>query len=193
MRFPTLLTLAATAALLFPASASAQLPGGSISDVAGNRRAFLSEVLRNVEATVTAWKAAREADDVAAAAALYSDDATFFPYRGQHYAGRGKLREGLAAQFASEDDFRATMTDFTAGGTLAYYSGDYTYQLRRPGGGEPITAAGTYILVLERQGRSWRIRSHVERADLDLLEQQTATIPAAPAAPDTVPVTAAGS
>lgn len=198
MRPARLLTLAAATAVLLPASLSAQLPGGSLRDVAGSRRAYLSDVLRNVEVTVTAWKAAREADDVAAAQALYTADASFFPYRGDRFSGRDRVRDGLAAQFAREDDFRATMTDFTAGGTLAYYSGEYTYQLRRPEGGEPIVAAGTYILVLEREARGWRIRSHIERADLDLLESQAASASAQPAAPppatpDRVPVPRNGS
>lgn len=51
-------------------------------------------------------------------------------------------------------------------------------------------AAGTYFLVLERQGRGWRIRSHLEHADLDLLEQQTATTPAPP---ETAPAPATGT
>lgn len=162
--------LVATAALA--PRAAAQQPGGAPSDVSAHRRAFLAEVMQNVERTVHAWRAAREADDLKALSNLYTSDAVYFPYRGKPATGRDQVETAMGTALATEEQFRATMQDFTAGGGLAYYSGEFQYLVRPASGADPYTVAGSYILVLERGGGGWKIRSHIERADLDLLQAQ---------------------
>lgn len=177
---PLLLSLSALS--LVPAGgAHAQLltSGGSPGDVRIHRQRYLAEVLRSVETTVGRWREARTAKDAAAAARLYGDDAMFVPYRGKPSMG-ADLREALAAQFAAESDFRAAMVDFSAGGSLAYYAGEFSYQVH-PQGGEPYTAAGIFVLVLEQKDGGWKIRSHLERPDLDLIDSQRAAATPAPA------------
>jgi len=164
---PAVLVLTA----VFAPRAAAQQPGGAPTDVSAHRRAFLAEVMQNVERTVQQWRAAREGRDAKALAALYTSDAVLFPYRGKPATGKDAVEATLPATLPQAVQFRATMRDFTAGGGLAYYSGEFQY-LVRPTAGDPFTVAGSYILVLERANNGWRIRSHIERADLDLLAAQ---------------------
>lgn len=186
-RRSTLVPLLLLAALLAPAAAGAQLiPGGGPGDMRDHRRGYLADVLRNVEGTVTAWRQARERKDAAASARFYADEAVFIPFRGALVTGNEDIRDALGRQFAVESEFRSAMQDFTAGGGLAYYAGEFSFRVQPPGE-SPYTASGTYVLVLERKDGGWKIRSHVERADPDVLEAQRLPAPAAsaPAAADT--------
>ncbi len=187
------LALAALLAGVGAAPAAAQaMPGGAPTDTRAHRRAFLSEVYQNVAALVEAWKAAWEGDDPRALAALYAQDAVLFPYEGEHAAGRAAVQALLTEQLARSRDLRSVMIDFTASGSLAYYAGRFTYTVQDPAGGTHV-ASGTYVLVMERDGSRWKIRSHVERPDLtavraDLAAAQvpapaTESAVAAPAAP----------
>lgn len=185
MKRSILLSLCLAATLAVPAASHAQLltPGGSPADSREGRRRFLAEVLGNVEVTVSQWREARRARDVEAVLRFYTDDAMLVPFRGEVMLGRDNLRDALNARLPVESEFRSAMVDFTAGGQMAYYAGQFSYLVTPRDGTEPYTASGMYVLLLEQARGGWKIRSHVERPDLDLLDAQRAQSAAATAAP----------
>jgi ketosteroid isomerase-like protein len=136
-------------------------------------RAYQAEVLREAQATITDWHQAWARRDARALMRLYTSDALLIvpdasvaPLHGaeaiqahleENWAATGNIRFGLAAAEAS--------------GRLLYLSGrffvDGVQAAQRSGASTATTQpqSGTFVAVMQRQGRGWRIRAQIFRPD----------------------------
>ncbi|MDB4951867.1 MAG: hypothetical protein JWM27_4516 [Gemmatimonadetes bacterium] len=145
--------------------AAAQIPGGSPSDGGGFRRSYLAEAYRAVDVVVVMWESAWLSSDTHTLAALYTDDAVYFPANARVSAsGRGAVERALAGLLPSRKDLEMKMVDFSASGDMAYYAGHYVFKTD-PDAGPVGAETGTFVLILQHSPRGWRIRSHVEKPD----------------------------
>lgn len=185
MPVPVRRALLAAAALLLAAHAPARaqlVPGGEPSNVRAHRLAFLAEVFPGVDRAVGQWKAAWEADNVDRLIAFYTEDAAFFPSRGEVSQGRRAVRDRMTKLLPVAAGLRTTYLDFTASGDMAVYSARFTYLVHEPGQ-EPRTEEGTLMLVLHKSERGWMVRSHLEQAILPMPAGPSSAATAADAAP----------
>lgn len=156
MARPLLPTLLVTSLLLLGGvPLRAQLPGGEIQSPNRWRSEYLAEVFRNVSAVIAQWRVAWENGDAAAAADLFTGQGTFVAADGHESRGRGGIRESFARRLRDGSGIELKMTDFYAGGELAFQTGRYSY----PAGGPPRGRSGRYVAILQQEGRRWRIRS----------------------------------
>lgn len=180
MRFSARHLLAAALLLAArPDAALAQLiPGGAPTDPRATRRAYLTEVFAPVNATLQEWRSAWENDDVRAVLSLMTEDALVAATEGGVAQGRDAIRTEVEKILPVHSGFRTSTLDFTASGEIAYYAGKFTYLVSRPGEAEMLRT-GTFVMVMQHEGRTWRIRSYVEKAD----PPQTAAVAEGAASP----------
>ena len=91
---------------------------------------------------------------------MFTDDGLYSPVDGWYAQGRQALTDTLTNRLAAVKNYHASLIDFTASGGLAYYLGRMRY---RVDGGAGTDVSGTFVMVFYLSGRTWRIRSYVER------------------------------
>lgn len=156
--FALLLSLASAGPVL------GQLPGSGLPSARSQTQRFLADVDAEIQPMFIRWKRAWEADDAGAVAALFDADGFYAPADGPTARGREEIVGVLRQALPTRRLFRRTVADFTASGSLAYYSGRFSYQVD-PVRGSTYTLEGNYMLVFHRAGRSWLIRGYLEAAD----------------------------
>jgi uncharacterized protein (TIGR02246 family) len=151
--------------LLLPGGAlAAQIPGGDIQSPTGWRGQYLAEVYRNVDITLRQWMAAWDNDDAPGVAELFTAEGTYLAADGEEARGRARIRESFACRLPGGDGIELKMADFAAGGDLAYQAGRFTWRAGSPAD-SAATRTGRYVVVLQQEGKRWRIRSLQEYAD----------------------------
>jgi uncharacterized protein (TIGR02246 family) len=158
------LLVACLALLLGPGALAAQIPGGDIQSPTGWRGQYLAEVYRNVDITLRQWMAAWDNDDAPGVAELFTAEGTYLSADGEEARGRPRIRESFACRLLVGDGIELKMADFAAAGDLAYQAGRFTYRAGSPAD-SAATRTGRYVVVLQQEGKRWRIRSLQEFAD----------------------------
>ncbi|MEZ4585130.1 MAG: nuclear transport factor 2 family protein [Gemmatimonadales bacterium] len=126
------------------------------------RLEFLDNVRRAVGKTLDQLKEAVQRTDTTKALDLFVDGALYTGSDGINHYGFDGIRDGIGARVERSGGLALTVLDFTASGALAYQYGRYTYAAGPDGTG---FEEGTYVLVMQQDGRGYKIRSFIERAD----------------------------
>lgn len=144
----------------------AQAPNAHLDGVNRVKAKFLEESLREVTGFLTRWRDALASDDAKKVTEYFTEDGFLSLSRGESVQGRRDVRAQFEALLPVLEGFNSTLIDFTASGGMAYQFGRYT-QVIRDERGITTPERGTYVLILYRDGRDWKIRSYVERPDAD--------------------------
>lgn len=161
-----LLVVAGLWVTLALAPIQAQAPNAHLDGVNRIKAKFLEESLREVTGFLIRWRDALASDDAKKVTEYFTEDGFLSLSRGESVQGRRDVRSQFEALLPSLEGFNSTLIDFTASGGMAYQYGRYTQAIKDERG---ITTPerGTYVLILYRDGRDWKIRSYVERTDAD--------------------------
>jgi len=128
------------------------------------------EALGEAFAAVRAdYKAAYEAGDAAALAALYSEDATRYPPNAAAISTRAAIEQEFAQSFAATTgrQITITQTDMGASGKLAYSIGTYSYGYQIEGEAEPVADEGEWVAISKLgEDGTWRIYAHLWNSTL---------------------------
>lgn len=122
---------------------------------------YSAESMQDYQDVVKEWTAAWGREDARRAARLYVDDATFVPEGGVLVQGRREIEESLRELLPRRQNMQLQISDFEVRGTLLYGLGTYTYREPAEFNGGMRTVTGTYMTVMQRNGRTWRIRSQI--------------------------------
>lgn len=142
----------------------AQAPNSHLDGVNRVKARFLEESLREVTKFLVRWRDALASDDAKKVTEYFTDDGFLSLSRGESVQGRRDVRSQFESLLPVLEGFNSTLIDFTASGGMAYQYGRYT-QLIKDERGITTPERGTYVLILYRDGRDWKIRSYVERPD----------------------------
>lgn len=144
----------------------AQAPNAHLDGVNRIKAKFLEESLREVTTFLVRWRDALASDDAKKVTEYFTEDGFLSLSRGEAVQGRRDVRSQFEALLPALEGFNSTLIDFTASGGMAYQYGRYT-QVIKDERGITTPERGTYVLILYRDGRDWKIRSYVERPDAD--------------------------
>jgi ketosteroid isomerase-like protein len=145
----------------FPAALGAQvLPIPRQTDWEQERQRYLGEALREFNRMLNDWRAAAEADDARAASRFYTSAATLHFQEGAPAEGRAAIERKLQEVLPTIGGLRTGVSDFSASSNLAFAVGRFWYD-EAGSDGIATGVTGTYMVVAERQGRDWRIRSQM--------------------------------
>lgn len=156
---PLLLLLAAPAA-----AQEANVLGRSQSSATTRLEQYRARTLREVLEVMERWQNAWQTDDLRRIESLYTDDATLYPARGDVLHGEDGVHRHFAELLPRAGVATSQLLDFDTSGDLAYLVLRFAYT-EEAAGTTRIGFQGRTFLVLERAGRSWRIRSQIERPE----------------------------
>lgn len=149
------------AALLLAAGPlSAQVQNSRQPSARQFRAEFLEEAAKGVQEAITQWREAVAGDDLGRALGLFAEGAHYSRADGASHYGLAAIEASLAEWLPGAGAVSLTRVDFSASGSLAYQFGRYFHG---PGPTGEGAESGTYVLVLQQVGRTWKIRSYVER------------------------------
>lgn len=152
--------LFALLALLGAGGARAQmLPGVRAADNRQEMREFNAEALRGVSSMLAEWRGAWARNDVREAARFYTDDALLLIGDGKPLRGRQEIETGFGGILSTTGVIQVAVEDFLASGNVAYAYGNFWYPNEQDQDAPPVT--GTYVMLLRRDGRNWKIRSQM--------------------------------
>ncbi len=128
-------------------------------DMSADLQRYHAEVLREYNAVIGDWRQAWARGDARATARFYTEDASFIPPNGAQIQGRDAIERYFRENLSPGGEIRLGVVDFAASGSLAYAQGRYWLQ---PDAADQSTAVfGTYMAVMRREGRTWRIRAQM--------------------------------
>jgi uncharacterized protein (TIGR02246 family) len=107
----------------------------------------------------SAYILAYEKSDAHSLAGLFTEDATMLQPNVDPVKGRDKFLEQITSMMrhSAFQDWKITILDVSASGTMACEIGKYAYTLR-PQGKEPVSISGKYVTVWKQQpDGSWKI------------------------------------
>lgn len=144
------------------------LPTGdprALNDRAAKRQMEMRrEALRGTTQLLRRWTEAWNEDDAGRLTRLYTEDAVLLPAEGaSQLRGRESIGDYLSETLDGAGEIRVVLSDFDAVGQLAYALGTFTYTAPSRAGsrGASRSLEGDVVLVLRRDGGSWRIRSQL--------------------------------
>ena len=143
-------------------AAQAQVHRSRVLTATAIREEFLAEVGAATLLMVDRLKRAFMADNVDHWVREFTPGGLYSPPTGEALYGPEAIKVVLRRRMARFGGMTLTRTDWTASGNLAYTFGRYYYGPTTEGG---AAEQGTYVMVLLQEGRNWKIRSYVERAD----------------------------
>ncbi len=155
----SLVTVSIFLFLLSGTAAAQPLPIPRQQDMAVEMQRYTAEALRDYNAMIGDWREAWVSGDPGATARFYTEDATLLPATGGQIQGRGAIERYFSENLAPGGEIRLGVADFAASGSLAYASGRYWLQAN--GADQSSAVFGTYMAVLRREGRGWRIRAQM--------------------------------
>lgn len=150
----------ALAGLLLAGPVAAQIPGDELPSQSRVRGEYLSATYTDIKQILAEWSEHHQSGDVKKLVRMFTDDGLYSPVDGWYAQGRQALTDTLTNRLAAVKNYHASLIDFTASGGLAYYLGRMRY---RVDGGAGTDVSGTFVMVFYLSGRTWRIRSYVER------------------------------
>jgi uncharacterized protein (TIGR02246 family) len=160
VRSPSAARLIALSATLLAAPAAAQVvPGAPTINWDRDRNEYNMEVLKAFNEVMQAWRDGWQNEDAAAMAALYIDAASLVLPGTELIQGRDSIRSELSKALPGVLEVRTGLSEFLASDRMAYALGPFWYRMRD--GDTTRTQIGTYVAILLREGRTWKIRSHV--------------------------------
>jgi ketosteroid isomerase-like protein len=151
-----------------------------------DQRQFRSAALTASQAALNDFRAAWQANDARATARLMAEDGLLvLPWR-ESRQGRRPIQEELSSYLPRAGNLLFSLVDGDVGGDMVYLFGQFHMEARPDGssngssigssngytGGSSGSAAsvepaaGSYTAVLQRSGRSWRIRALVFTPDV---------------------------
>jgi ketosteroid isomerase-like protein len=152
------------------APGSAQhVPGAPSTNWERERSEYSLAVLKAYHVLMQDWRDAWERGDPQAAGEFYSDSAFLFVADAELIRGKAPIQEYLTTTLPDVVEMRTGLSDFVATDRLAYALGPFYFRYREPGNAVR-TRSGTFVAVLVREGRRWKIRSQVFKEDV---EEQT--------------------
>ena len=120
-----------------------------------------------VEKVASAFAAAMNAGDAAAAAAVFAEDGAEMPPDRPAIRGRAAIEQYYREVFSGPvklSAFRLTHRDSQVAGDVAYVSGVSTVTVTPPGA-PPAEQTGKYVVVLRRVGGRWLVADAIHNAD----------------------------
>ena len=119
----------------------------------------LSKIAADFGAAVTAGNAAK-------VASFYTADATFMPPNETAVRGTASIQGWFQKQI-DQGVAKLTLspTESRTSGDLAFEVGNYALSVK-PKTGQPITDNGKYIVVLRKDGTTWKISHDIFNSDL---------------------------
>ncbi len=118
------------------------------------------QIRSEIDAIRDAWVAAEAADDAAACAALYTDDAVYLGPSGDIARGRAAIQSNWEQSFPASAHTQVSVLEFGARGDVAYELGEWAQEITAPDGAV-TPMAGFYTVVAERGADgAWKIRHH---------------------------------
>jgi ketosteroid isomerase-like protein len=148
--------------LAFPACLRAQVQHSRMPSPDQMRSEYMAETLKQVSGTIGDLRAAIQADDSMKVTETFLRSGLYSPSDGQSYYGTNAIRHAFAERLPHLGALLLTRVDFDASGNIAYQFGRYFYS---PGPDGSSGETGTYVLVLYQDGKFWKVRSYVERAN----------------------------
>ena len=130
--------------------------------------AFTDADRQAIEAQRTAWTTAANANDWAAVAALYAEDANALPPNGAVATGRPAIQQMLSA-FPPIGDIKLTAVDVIGGTDHAVVRGVYSMNLMLPGATAAVADTGKFIELWRKQADGkWLISWDIWNSDIPL-------------------------
>jgi ketosteroid isomerase-like protein len=155
------LTLVALVALFGAVPVSAQIPGDELPSIQRARQEYLNLTYGEIRDRVTEWTELMRKADTRRLGRMFTEDGLYSPAEGWYVQGRDAVVDSLTTRLARTRGYHLTFLDFAASGNLAYYLGRLRYSLDH--GETPREVEGTFVMLLYLEGRTWRVRSYVER------------------------------
>lgn len=157
---PSAARLIALSATLLATPAAAQvIPGAPTVNWDRDRNEYNTEVLKAYNDVMQAWRDAWQGEDAKAMAALYSDRAHLILPDAELIQGRDSIQSELAKALPGVVEVRTGLSEFMASDRTAYALGPFWYRIRD--GENTRTLIGTYVTILIREGRTWKIRTQM--------------------------------
>ncbi len=155
-----------TAALLGLLTASrlfAQLPGESVYETRKSpREEVRARAFEEVKPFLAEWSRLIGTKDRRTLDKVLMDAVLFAPL-GLEASGRATVGDTLVSWLPRISGYHLTPLDFDASGNLAYGFGTVRYSRTEANGG-PTVIDGEWVMVLYLWGRTWKVRSYLERA-----------------------------
>ncbi|MDX1583483.1 MAG: SgcJ/EcaC family oxidoreductase [Thermoanaerobaculia bacterium] len=108
----------------------------------------------------SAWIESAEADDAAAVAKLYAEDAVFVSPMSGPVRGSDALEQHWSETFATAADTTVEPEKTEVSGDLAYDYGTFSQTITPPDG-DAQDIEGHYVVVMKRTGGEWKIVRHL--------------------------------
>ena len=140
---------------------AAQIPGDELPQMSRVRDQYLRNTYSEVREVVSDWQEYQNSNDVKRLRSMLTADGFYSPVEGWFVQGRRSVSDTLVQRLPRVKGYHTSLLDFTASGSLAYYVGRLSYLLDQPGSARQIS--GTFVMILYQEGRTWRVRSYVER------------------------------
>lgn len=119
-----------------------------------------ADVRAAVDTLRSAWSTGAEKRDLAAVAALYSDDAILQIAGAPLARGRDGIQKSLAQAFGIVSNLKVNSEGTDVSGDLAVDRGTYSEHVAPPGG-KAMDVSGRYIVVLKHGANGWKITNHM--------------------------------
>jgi uncharacterized protein (TIGR02246 family) len=137
------------------------MAGCQASAAAGLNDADKAALRQNDETFATS----ANSKNFAAAATLYSDDASLLPPNGPAVQGREQIRKWMSDN-PPLSDFKTEPVDIDGRGDLAYVRGNYSLTMTPPGAAA-VHDRGKFVEIWRKQADgSWKIRWDIFNSDL---------------------------
>lgn len=142
---------------------SAQLPGQSVFEGRKNpREEVRARAFEEIKPVLADWSDQISERNQKRLDKLLMDAVMFSPL-GLLAEGRPAVGDSLTGWLPRISGYHLTPLDFDASGNLAYAYGAVRYD-RRDADGVAKTIEAEWVMVLYLWGRSWKVRSYLERA-----------------------------
>ena len=140
----------------------AQLPGQSVYEGRKNpREEVRARAFEEIKPVLADWSDQISGRNRGRLDKMLMDAVLFSPL-GLIAEGRAAVGDSLAGWLPRISSYHLTPLDFDASGNLAYLFGALRYDRRDPDGGSK-TIEAEWVMVLYLWGRSWKVRSYLER------------------------------
>ena len=161
--FRSVLAPVLLAALGTPAILAAQYPGAELIPPYEQVRAqYVALIYREVLPVITRWRESFDRADLKTLSAMLESDALFSPIEGWIARNRVEVTDSLRPRLSRIHGYIPRPYDFSASGNMAYVFGHLGYALT-DAGGVHRDVRGTFTMILFQRGKTWRVRSYVER------------------------------